>query len=347
MTGRIQQVAALYRAEVENLEASALKSLEAAYNHVGKISLPQLQFILKQLGDKQKSGEPVPLSWLYDEHRLRQVLATVMSSMNHFGMLSRSIVAQAQQRGIALGVQAAAATLQETVPHGYTWAFGRPHPQAISEAVAVMQPGSPLYDLFHGFGDEAATEVKDALVTGVTLGSNPKVIARNVEQALGIARSRSLVIARTEALRAYRSAQLLTFQANDDVVDSWIWQSALSKRTCAACIAMSGTEHPLSEPMESHPCCRCSPLPKTKPWSYILRSSGYGDIGPIPDTNANQPSGADWFADQDTDVQKTILGPKYDGWKAGDFTLDDVVGKSYDKDWGGSIYEKSLKELSA
>lgn len=346
MTGRLQQTAATYRAHVQKQVQTAMSELEAAHKHIVKTVLPQLQKLIQQIAAKQQRGEKVPISWLYEEHRLQQVLSVILGNMNHYGMLSRSIIAQAQQVGITLGLQSSAATLQATLPPGHSWSFGRPHPQAISEAIAVMQPGSPLYDLFHSFGEEATNEVKNALVLGVSLGRSPREISRDVAQALDISRSRALVIARTEALRAYRSAQLLTFQANDDVVDGWIWQSALTKRTCAACIAMSGTEHPISEPMGSHPCCLCTMLPKTKSWSSILRTSGY-DVGDIPDTSSHLPSGPDWFDDQSEEVQRDILGPKYAGWKAGDFTLQDIVGRAYDSDWGDSIYEKSLKELTA
>jgi len=45
-------------------------------------------------------------------------------------------------------------------------------------------------------------------------------------------------------------------------------------------------------------------------------------------------------------VQRQILGDaKYEAWSNGDFDLEDIVGKSYDTDWGHGIYEKSLKQL--
>jgi hypothetical protein len=146
-------------------------------------------------------------------------------------------------------------------------------------------------------------------------------------------------------IRAYRGANLETYRANEDVVGQWRWTCALSKRTCAACLAMDGTLHDLSEEMGSHPCCRCTPVPVTKDWAAILGPFGI-DTSKIPDTRPTIQSGVEWFDQQPDETQLAILGKgKFDAYQNGDFGLKDIVGHIHDKDWGHSIYEKPLKAL--
>ncbi len=107
---------------------------------------------------------------------------------------------------------------------------------------------------------------------------------------------------------------------------------------------MHGTEHSLDETLDEHPNGRCSMIPKTKSWADILGPLGI-DTSDIPDTSPDIQSGSDWFDGQSEATQRAILGPKYEAWSNGDFTLDDVVGHASDPVWGSSIYEKPLKEL--
>ena len=70
------------------------------------------------------------------------------------------------------------------------------------------------------------------------------------------------------------------------------------------------------------------------------------DTSGIRDTRPEIQSGSDWLDEQSEATQRAILGNKYDGWSNGDFSLEDIVGHTHDDDWGHSIYEKSLKQLS-
>jgi hypothetical protein len=56
----------------------------------------------------------------------------------------------------------------------------------------------------------------------------------------------------------------------------WFWQSNLDRKTCAFCIAMHGTAHPLGVPMESHPNCRCVPSStplRQQGWAWLRSQS--------------------------------------------------------------------------
>ena len=339
-TGRIQQVVAHYRTLLDQHVQQAEHTLNNAYMRTLAAIQPRLDALYREIKAKQDAGETIPPSWIYEERRLQNIKALIAQQMAHYGNTTQNTVAQLQHIGTTLGTQAARQQLEATVPTGVRYNnFGVPKPEAIADMVSALQPDSPLYDMFRSFGEEAAQNAGDALVRGVTLGSNPRIVARDVEQALGISRNRALTLCRTECLRAYRSSQMATYRANDDVVAEWVWTAALSTRTCAACIAMNGSKHPLTEEMQSHPNCRCAPVPLTRDWSDIL------GIDDLPDSRVDIPSGSDWFDDQDEDTQRAILGSKYDAFARGDFNLSDIVGVSHNADWGKSIYVKPLKEL--
>jgi SPP1 gp7 family putative phage head morphogenesis protein len=343
--GQMQQAVQHYRQQLLNNEASAERALNAAHLHTLAMIQPQLDKLYQEITAKINAKETIPPSWIYERLRLEHLTLLIKKQVDQFGTLSLQQTRMLQHQGAQLGQQSALAQLDATVPPGVKYSFGIPDPKAIADLVGATQAGSPLADLFGGFGDEAAQNVSNALVTGLSLGHNPRVVARDVSQALGISRARALTIARTEQIRAYRSANLQTFQANKDVVDVWIWSAALDRRTCAACIAMNGTEHPLSEQMGSHPNCRCVMQPKTKDWSAILGPLGI-DTSTIPDSRPQIQSGADWFDDQDESTQRAILGnAKFAAFQNGDFDLEDIVGHTHDADWGHSIYEKTLKAL--
>jgi hypothetical protein len=343
--GTLQSTIKEYRAQLLQRQQQAQFALERAYRQTLQSLQPALDNLYNQIEDVQSQGEEIPPSWLYEQKRLEAIQSLIQGQIDHFGALAQMQTGQMQHYAAQLGVQSGMAALDATVPTGVNWSFGVPSTKAIADLVGATQKGSPLNDLFQGFGAEAADGAKNALISGVTLGYNPRQIAPMVQGALDVPRYRALAISRTEGLRAYRSANLETFNANSDVVQGWIWQCDLSPRTCAACIAMQGTEHDLSEDMASHVNCRCVQIPKTKGWNDILGPLGI-DTSDLEDTSPDIVDGSDWFANQDESTQRAILGnAKYEAWSNGDFTLSDVVGYNHDKQWGKSVYEKPLKEL--
>ena len=345
MAGRLQQVVSQFRHQLNQHDAQAQKTLSAAYTRTLASIQPALDRLYKQISEKQANNESIPLSWLYEEKRLQNIKALVSSRVSYYGMTAQMTTTQLQHLGVSLGTQSSQAQMDATVPRGVNWQFGMPDTKAINELVSASQPGSPLYNLFTTFGPSAADDVASKLITGITLGQGPRMVARSVADALDIPRARALTIARTEMLRAYRGAALENYRQNSDVVGQWRWTADKSARTCAACLAMDGTLHDLDEDMESHPNCRCAAVPVTKSWDDILGPLGI-DTSNLQETTVSIQSGSDWLDNQDEDTQKSILGPKYDGWSAGDFSLEDMVGTSEDDEWGSSIYVKSLKQLT-
>lgn len=262
--------------------------------------------------------------------------AIVALAMQQFGNSARTVIHGEQHAAIVRGSRLAQAQLSATVPHGYTWHFTQP-------AASMQAQEARVYSLFDKYGDEAATAATDAIRLGVLAGHGPAVIARTIQDALGSPLANALMISRTESMRALRDATLENYRANDDVVNSWTWLAYPG--CCGMCQGMSGSVHDLNEDMESHNNCECCQVPNTKSWSDILGGIGI-DGSDIPDTSVDVPDGSQWFAQQSAAYQRDTLGnSKYNAYKAGDITLQDLVGTGHNAVWGASRYEKSLKEL--
>ena len=343
---RLQSTIAEYRAKLAHHEAHAEAILNVAHKRTLATIQPQLDKITKQIADKQASGEKVPISWVYEQNRLKTIKSQISGQIDHFAALAQTTVTQLQRTAVELGTQSAQDQLEALVPSGVKYSFGVPDPKAIERIVGANQKGSPLADLFNGFGSEAADKAGNALVLGITLGESPRRIASLVQNALGISRNRALTVARTEMLRAYRTSNLENFRANSAVVSQWQWNCSKSPRTCVACLAMDGSLHDLDEELDEHCNGRCSPIPVTKSWADILDGTGI-DTSDIEDTNLDDlQTGAEWFDDQSESVQRGILGSQaaYDLYASGT-PLSAFVGRSHSADWGNSIYTKSAKDV--
>lgn len=190
---------------------------------------------------------------------------------------------------------------------------------------------------------EADAVIRRELVRGIAAGSNPRqTAARMIKRAEGGFNGglgRALNIARTETLDAHRAAAQTAQDRNKDVLAGWIWLTALSGRTCPACLGMSGTEHPLSEPgPQGHQSCRCSRMPKTKSW----RELGID----LDEPKSVMPDAGEWFGSQDVATQKRILGPgRYAAWKRGNYPRSKWAVKKPNEDWRPSYVTSPLPKV--
>lgn len=153
----------------------------------------------------------------------------------------------------------------------------------------------------------------------------PDVLARRLQDVARMVSTRAQLFARDQATRAYRSV-LAAGYAKDKTVTGWVWTARLDPSTCAVCWALHGTVHPDSEPMVSHPRCRCYPESISEPTTV--------------------PLGADMFESLTVEQKRAILGPaKYRLYLNG-MPISDLVGHAHSDEYGKLVYEKSLKQLT-
>jgi len=95
-----------------------------------------------------------------------------------------------------------------------------------------------------------------------------------------------------------------------------------------SCVAMHGTEHQLSEPLNDHHNGLCSMVPMV-----------IGGRNPITE------SGEDWFNSQPESVQRQMLRSKYDVWREGRVGIAEMTTTHDDDVYGLMRTEASLVEL--
>jgi len=198
---------------------------------------------------------------------------------------------------------------------------------AIETMLGFLQPDGALFKRLGFLAKENAGKVANALLEGIGLGYNPRKVAGIIEQYMGGGLTDALRMARTSHLYAYREATRANYIANGDVVKGWIWWAELDGETCASCIAMHGSIHPLDEVLDDHHNGRCAMLP------YL------GD-------NAPSATGEDWFRSQDEATQKQIMGEgKWQAWQDGKFEFWQLSSEHTDNVYGLMRGETPLKDL--
>jgi SPP1 gp7 family putative phage head morphogenesis protein len=215
--------------------------------------------------------------------------------------------------------------------------------EAVDDLIGRLGNGSSLKELLEKLGPSPSQATAQGLVDGLTKGSHPTVISREIRDALGGDLQRALAISRTEVLRCYRGASQRAYQANDDLVKGWIWYAEIGS-CCTACFAMHGTLHDLSEELDGHVNCRCSMVPVTKDW---------GELGFLDMDDAEAPTdaieeGADLWEDQPEARQLDLFGERgLAAMRNGDLEMSDWVQVRDSEAWGSSRTTATYKQALA
>lgn len=292
-----------------------------------------------------KVTEGIPPSWLFQEQRYAslqsEVRGLVYGMGSTLGDVTLSGQAAAWETGLA-EARAAGTALGEISPR--SWA-GVPS-RAFAAYTGGVEAG-PLAALLGSFstvnGAEARSWARDVIGAGVIQGLPARTVARRLEEGLQtITFSRAYRIARTETLRAYREGARASYRANPNIVQSWAWRAAVentSRPPCAACFARHGQLFPISEPMQTHPNCRCRMVPRRSPM-----------LGVLPNDPKLRDSRAAFEALSPA-MQRRILGPgRLEMYRRGQATLQDFATTRTRGPWGSNaatvrpLYE--LRNLS-
>jgi len=272
------------------------------------------------------SGAVISSSYLTERDRLARLQFEIEVEMRRFGKVATSFVTEGQRTVTTLALSDARQLIGVSGGQQLSFLFGNLNRGAVEAIAGTASDGSPLAELFDAAAPRASRRVRDELMAGVAEGATARVIASRIKEAFGGELGKALTVARTETLRAYRSATLETYQASG-VVTRWRWLASKSSRTCAVCWAMDGREFALKVRMHTHPNCRCT-------------------LVPVTESTPPAETGEQAFAKLDAGAQKSILGPaKFDAFKANKFVLADIVGVNNHPRWGEGKYERPLSSI--
>lgn len=339
----IYEVARQFRRELLAQEQSAAARMITAYGTAWQRLQGEINALNQRIRAARLAGETVNAGWLYRKGRIESLLEQVAVEIARFAGSAEGIISIEQARLVAEAQQHMRQMVLAGVGEGpgVVAGFNVVPTRSLEKLVGFLGDGSPLKSLLDELGSDAAKAVEAALLEGLATGQGARAIARTIRGALGGNLTRALTIARTETIRAYRESTWESLQANANVLEGWVWLSAANRRTCAACWAMHGTVHKLSEKMESHPNCRCSMMPKTKSWSAL----GFPGVAEAVE---DVELGNILFDALSSKDRLFILGPaKFRAYEAGEITLQDLLGRQRSRRWGVTRYERSLKAALA
>lgn len=242
----------LFRAALIRRERRAATELAAIYTRLFRSVQKDLDKLLVRLDTERTAG------LVFREQQLRMLLAQIEAQATKFTAIAISRITAEQAREIEHGAEDAINLLRRAytgAPAGLTLSFAQLPTGVIEALVGNLGDGSPLRLLLNQFGSEAARAISALLINAVGAGRSVRAIAREMRDLAQQPLTRTLLVSRTEVLRAYRQGSISTYQANKDVVKGWRWLSAQSERTCIACWILDGSVHDSSEEFSSHPNC--------------------------------------------------------------------------------------------
>lgn len=314
-----------YQAQLDRLESAATRRLIDHYLRSWRRLEAMLNALLLEIGD-----QPPTRGQLVRMERYRALMAQIQAELAGLQALTADEIAAAADLigigeahareliGIGLGGSSQIAGMFHVLPRG-----------AIEALLGFLDPAGPLYARLRQLTAVNAQHVANAMLEGITLGFNPRKIARMVRDAFGRGLADALRFVRTAQLWAYREANRASMVANQSVLQGWVWSAHFDERVCMSCIVMHGTVHPVDEALNDHHNGRCAAIPLV-----------IGFDNPITET------GIAWFERQSAATQRALMGPgKYDAWREGKIRLDQLTEERDDDVYGRMRGEPSLKSL--
>ncbi len=258
----------------------------------------------------------------YQRYQLR-----LLAELDAYNAWAAENIHDGQLTFAGLGTDHAAATL-ETARRGASVPLADYERERILSMVGFAGDGSPLGTLLAASGDYVRASVTQKLIEAVGKAQNPRITAREIRKATGMALNRAMAIARTEQLRVYRDATLAGYRAAG--VQYYQRIAARDPATCIACLSMDGEISTTDASVDDHVCGRCTSVP----------------IVPGVENPVMEPSQS-WFDRQTAETQRAMMGPgRFDMYQSSQVGWKDLGQHVHDPVWGGSIAVTPVRELA-
>ena len=315
-----------FRAAMERQDEAALKRLIEVYGRSYKRLDALAQVLAERIGAEAPTRAQVGrmMQWKSLQEQMIEELTGIQA-------ITRDMLQEQGALNVAMGERdaarmvGAALTGQPMILPG----FNRLNQDAIIALLGFLSPEGELYKRVGELAGSTTDYVIEKLTEGVTLGYNPKKIARAFGDAYGRGLTDALRMVRTVQLYSYREASRASYTANSDVVKGWQWGATLDGLTCPACIALHGTVHEMAERLNGHHNCRCAMIPIT-----ILFPPAISETG------------EEWFGKQPEAKQRTLLGRDYyDAYKGGAYKFGELSAEHEDNVYGTMRVKAPLWKL--
>lgn len=297
-----------YRRQVDRLEDAAIMQMASAFR--------SLQSGI--LGDLRKLGKPDPLPM---NVRYEQVIGPqIVTRLDQYVYKVDAVVTKLSHRTAELGAASADESAKWVVPkEQQTW-------KRIN--VAGLFTGgvfSAGLDALRKIPSAVSGKIGDLVTQAMGMAERGlDWLMSQVGDILSGAWSGFQRIIRTLAEQLFRKAQ--QEQRRQTPVQRWR-RVANHETACLACLMLEGTVYERFEDFSDHPNGRC----------YVV---------PCEPGAQSEPTGRQWLEEQDDATQRRILGKtRYEAWKAGDLSLDQMTDVRPDATFGPQPHVIPLRDL--
>lgn len=325
----VVQVLREFREALRLREAAQMAEMALRYAQIERVLTDKMELLAVDLAAKQAAGEVVTEGALYRMERYRELHAQALLELERYsGQYALPLIEAEQAYYGEMGIRSAQmAMMAQLEAGGINIAWNRLPVEAIQNMIGMAGDGSPLARLLAKSYPAAMDGMIQQLIASTALGINPRQTARNMVNGFGMGLDRVLVLARTEQLRAFRTASTAQYRESG-IVKGFRRLVTQDTRTCLACLASDGEWFDVAAELTDHPCGRCAAV-------AVLA------VGPEVQWEKAQ----DWFAGLDDATQGRMLGNKYDAWKQGDISFSDLRRTAHSDTWGDSPRVATLAEL--
>jgi SPP1 gp7 family putative phage head morphogenesis protein len=335
----VYEAATLFRAALLARERRAATALVQFYGSTWQRLFSDIVGLMTEIDALRAEGVEPSQGMIMRLERMQAIQQQLEQEMARYVRFADQSIQDGKRWSISAGERDAYELTRLSFPPGsVSVQFYRMPRDAAESLIGMLADGTPLRDLLTRYVGDAAKKLSETMLTGLVAGWNPRKLARVMRSEFGMGLTESLRIARTEQLRAYRTATSKSYQANGNIVKGWRRLATKDDRTCMACVVLDGKLYALDEEMDDHPQGRCAMIPVT---------ATFAELGiDAPEPQFQPESVREWFESQPEATQRKMLGTgMYDAWRDGRFELDDIPALHKDATWGNGWTPRPLYDL--
>lgn len=315
-----------FRASMEALDTQTVESLGLRWLSIENSLQSDIAALAEEMSRRTAANEVITRQMIYRAERYQVLRDQLSAQIVRYNKEAVGVIADAQTRAATLGIDSAQAAIFASYPSPLSASFNRVNVGAVEHLIGISGDGKPLKNLLDKAVGDASSGIVDALINGLGKGEGALQIARAMADGMGLGLDRSVLIARTETNRAYRSASVEQYRASGVVTG--FFRLVNKSTACPACLALDGEEFDLASEFEDHPNGNCTCVPMVR--------------GVDP---PEWEKGPDWFASQDPAKQLSILGAgRFELYQNGT-PLSDFVTHSHSDVWGDAPALRPLRDM--
>jgi SPP1 gp7 family putative phage head morphogenesis protein len=318
-----------------------VKRLRGVYADLNFVTKQEIQRLERKIKQQEDNGVPRTVVQEQTLIALEQTIQDIRNALIGLVPPAQSVIEEGRDKIVRTANDGSSNVVTSLLPDGVETeaVFSRLNEGQVQALVASLDSG-PLADTLAAMPNNVGQSLAGFLTNNAVRQTNPRQLAREFyKRYQDVSRQRVEVIARTELIRSAREAQRDVYKQND-IVMGYERQAAQDGRVCLGCLVLSGKVYSKDEIMPSHPMCRCVMIPVVPDSSWFSANTS----SPIPKFTAAGPK--ELMAGMTDDEIRSVFGPtRYQKYKAGEVTLDSLIGVKDNPKWGPQVTIKPLRDV--